>query len=245
MQIKILIVEDEALIAMHLKSILEDLDYFVTHVNSFETAVKYLDLETPQLVLLDINLNKAKDGVDLGHYLLAKGNVPYVYLTSYADKITIDRVNETRPNGYIIKPFKPIDLSTTISVVLNTYKHKNIDVYNDKTTPLEIIPYQLKAVVRYINDNVDKKLEVDELTNLTEWTRHHFIKLFTKYLNKSPYQYVLQRKIEKAKSLLIDNDMTANQIAFELGFKSYSNFCHAFKKNYNDTPLAYRNKYQK
>ena len=246
MKPKILIVEDEALIAMHIKSILEEIDYEITdHVGSVEAAIEAIKKETPNLVLLDINLNKAKDGVDLGHYLLEKGTIPFIYLTSYADKITLDRVNETRPDGYIIKPFKPIDLTTTISIVLNNYKHKNIDSNYGKDELVPVIPSQLKEVINYINENIDKKLEIEELVNLTEWSRHHFIKLFTKYLNIAPYQYILSRKIEKSKSLLIETRMSTNQLAFELGFKSYSNFCNAFKKNNEISPLEYRNKFQK
>ena len=246
MKPKILIVEDEALIAMHIKSILEEIDYEITdNVGSVEAAIEAIKKETPNLVLLDINLNKAKDGVDLGHYLLEKGNIPFIYLTSYADKITLDRVNETRPDGYIIKPFKPIDLTTTISIVLNNYKHKNIDSNYGKDELVEVIPSQLKEVINYINENIDKKLEIEELVNLTEWSRHHFIKLFTKYLNIAPYQYILSRKIEKSKSLLIETRISTNQLAFELGFKSYSNFCNAFKKNNEISPLEFRNKFQK
>lgn len=72
-------------------------------------------------------------------------------------------------------------------------------------------------------------MDIEELTQLTEWKRHHFIKLFTEYLAVTPYQYVLLRKIEKSETLLIETNIPIHQIAFELGFKSYSNFCNAFK----------------
>jgi DNA-binding response OmpR family regulator len=128
MNTKILVVEDEVVIAMQIKSILEEEGYeVVINIYSVEAAIQHIEAETPMLVLIDINLNKYKDGVDLGRYLLERGNIPYIYITSYSSKTTLDRVNETRPHGYIVKPFKPSDLVSTISIVLNNYKHREID----------------------------------------------------------------------------------------------------------------------
>jgi AraC-like DNA-binding protein len=244
MKSKILVVEDEALIAMHIKAILEEVDYEVfINVNSVEAAIAHIESDCPNIVLIDINLNRTKDGIELGRYLLEKNCCPYLYITSYVDSSTLDRVKETRPNGYIVKPFKASDLVSNIAIILNNYSYKKIDLHNKLDEPVETAPYRLKQVVQYINENIDKKLEIDELVELTEWRRHHFVKLFIKYLAVAPYQYILSRKIEKSKSLLKDTNIPINQIAFELGFKSYSNFCNAFKKKNNEVPLDYRKKY--
>jgi response regulator RpfG family c-di-GMP phosphodiesterase len=57
--------------------------------------------------LLILILNQNKDGVDLGTYLLAKDTIPYIYITSYSNnKVVLDRVNDTRPHGYIVKPLE-------------------------------------------------------------------------------------------------------------------------------------------
>lgn len=244
MKSKILVVEDEALIAMHIKAILEEVDYEVfINTNSVEAAIAHIEADCPNIVLIDINLNKNKDGVELGRYLLEKNCIPYLYITSCVDNITLDRVKETRPNGYIVKPFKTSDLISNIAIILNNHSYKKIDLHKVADAPVETTPYRLKQVVQYINDNIDKKLEIDELAELTGWRRHHFIKLFIKYLAVAPYQYILSRKIEKSKSLLLDTNIPINQIAFDLGFKSYSNFCNAFKKNNEEVPLDYRRKY--
>lgn len=245
MKPQILVVEDEALIAMDIKSILEELGHEVVVHNAVDAAIAYLKIANPVLVLIDINLHKDKDGIELGRYLLEKNSIPYLYLTSYSDKMTLDRVKETRPAGYIVKPFKPADLISNVAIVLNNYKHKNIDLVNNQNTLMETIPYRLKQVIQYINDNIEKKLDIEELTHLTEWKRHHFIKLFTEYIAVPPYQYILLRKIEKSETVLIETNIPIHQIAFELGFKSYSNFCNAFKKCNSITPTAYRSKYQK
>ena len=241
----VLIVEDEALIAMHIKAILEDEGYCVFLVNNVDDAISCIQKESIALVLIDIHLNKDKDGVSLGKYLLQLDRIPYIYITSYIDKETLDRVKETRPYGYIVKPFKDIDVITSTSIVLNNYKYKEIDILRKKEVPNDFIPYRLKEVIAYINENIEQKLEIDELASKSQWKRHHFMKMFTKYVHVSPYQYILTRKIEKAKILLVDTAIPLNQIAYELGFKSYANFSNAFKKNCNMTAENYRKRFQK
>lgn len=246
MKRKILVVEDEVLIAMQIKSILEDQGYdVVINIYSVEAAIQHIEAEAPLLVLIDINLNKNKDGIDLGRFLLEKDNIPYIYITSYSNKSTLDRVNETRPDGYIVKPFKPADLVATISVVLNNYKHRDIDPFITEDKTPDNVPFKMKMIVNYINDNIDKKIEVDDLIKLSNWKERHFSRLFYDYLKVSPYQYILSRKIEKAKSLIDETSTALKDIAFDLGFKSYSNFCIAFKKVNGDSPDDYRKKQKK
>jgi AraC-like DNA-binding protein/CheY-like chemotaxis protein len=246
MKTKILIVEDELVIALDIKGLLEEWGYeAIIDVTSVEDAIVCIEKEKPNLVLIDINLNKNQTGDALGAYLLEKDNTPYIYLTSYCDKATLDRVNKTRPDGYVVKPFKDEDLMATISVVLNNYKHRILDTLRSTSSITDkSICYKLKAVTCYINANIHKKLEIDELTKLTQWKRDYFIKIFSKYLQISPYQYILKRKIDKAKLLLEQTDIPINEIAFELGFNMYSNFCSTFKKNIELTPENYRKRFR-
>lgn len=242
---KILIVEDEQLIAYEMQGTIEKLGFeVIIKVTSVEQAILCIEEQQPILVLIDINLNKSKDGTHLGHYLLQKDTIPYIYVTSYADKETIDQVNATRPHGYLVKPFKDEDLKVTISVVLNNYYHKKIDAVRNNENEKDFIPQRIRKVVNYINANVDKKIEIQELVALTEWKTDHLIRLFSKYLHVTPYQYILSRKMDKAKALLEETDIPINEIAFDLGFESSSNFFLAFKKIVDDTPENYRKLHQ-
>jgi AraC-like DNA-binding protein len=243
---KVVVVEDELIIALDIKQILDNNGFeAIIDITSVEEAVICIEKHEPILVLIDINLNKKRDGIDLGNYLLQKDNIPYLYITSFSDKMTLDRVIETRPHGFIVKPFKPVDLISNVAIVLNNYKHKNIDPLRLNNQSDDWIPYRLRQITNYINENIDKKIEIDELVQLTQWKRHHFTRLFTKYLRVSPYQYILLRKIDKAKLLLEETVIPINEIANDLGFKSYSNFCNAFKKIKSDTPEHHRRKYRK
>ncbi len=245
MKTKIIVVEDELLIALHIKKVLEKHDYeVVIDITSVEDAILYIEKTPPDLVLIDINLNKDKEGTELGKYLLKKDSIPYIYITSYSDKSTLEKVNMTRPKGYIVKPFKEEDLLATISVVLNNYYHKKIDIDNSNPINKDPIPFKVKEIVSYINTNLEKKLDVEKLTKLTKWKKDHFTRLFTKYLGTTPYQYVLTKKIERSKVLLSDTLIPINEIAFELGFDSHSNFYHLFKKIADDTPDNFRKRNQ-
>jgi AraC-like DNA-binding protein/CheY-like chemotaxis protein len=239
----IVVVEDESLIAFDIKLILEKEGYdTIINITSVEMAIECIEKHQPILVLIDINLNKDKDGIDLGSYMLQKDTIPYIYITSYSNKTTLDKVNDTRPHGYIVKPFKPSDLLSTISVVLNNYKHRNIDTFRVEILEDEVIPFRIKEVINYINKNIEKKIDVDELIVLTKWTKRHFSRIFFKYLHVTPYQYILSRKVKKAESMLKDTEIPINQISFDLGFQSHSNFCIAFKKINGSTPENYRNR---
>lgn len=242
---KILIVEDELLIAKNLSIILEGEGYeTLIGITTVNEAIEVINQENFVLVLIDINLRSNSDGVELGNYLLKKDTIPFIYITSHSDNVTLDRIKYTRPHGIIIKPFKAIDIKSTVSIVLSNFKHKHIDVFrNDEEHKVDEVPFILKNVIQYINDNITEKIEIQQLTEMTKWSHHHFIRTFTKYINQTPYQYILKKKIEKAKAIICESDTSLSIIAIDVGFSSYSNFCNAFKKETGKTPEMFRKLY--
>lgn len=134
---KIIIVEDEAIIADHLAMCLEDLGYkVVAIVDEAEEALRELKKEKANLVLIDININGAIDGVDLAHRINREYAIPFVFITSNTDKITIERVKPTQPAAFIVKPYTTESLSTNIELALYQHKQKEpkdqeINILND------------------------------------------------------------------------------------------------------------------
>lgn len=241
MKPNIIVVEDELLIAMDIKGVLAEEGYnAIINVTSVEQAIASIEEYNPILFLIDINLKQDKDGIELGKYLLEKDQTPYLYITSYADKMTLDRVKETRPYGYIVKPFKSVDIKTTIAVVLNNYRHRNIENHRKETVIQDDTSFVIKKTIDYINNHISEKIEIAHLVELTHWQEQHFIRMFTKQIGTTPYQYILERKIEKSKGLLLETTLPIKDIAFDLGFSSYSNFCNAFKKATHKTPDTFR-----
>jgi YesN/AraC family two-component response regulator len=242
MKKRILIVEDELFIAHHLKSIIEeDQEYEVfADITSVDQAILAIEKINPDLVLIDIKLKGYKDGIELGQYVLNMDKIPFIYITSYTDSITLERVKNTRPYGFVVKPFKKSDVMTTIYLTLNNYSHKNIDLLRTEKKILEDIPLTIRNVIVYIDENIYEKIEIEELAQLTRWKKHHFIRTFDREIGVTPYQYILKKKIDIAKSLIKETNQPINEIAFDLGFVNYSNFSYTFKKFCSTTPENFR-----
>lgn len=117
--VKILIVEDESLVAMDMTDMLRRIGYDVlSAAYSYDEAVAHLDTSDPDLVLLDIQLGGDKTGLALAQLIGEKYQKPFVFITSHSDKATVSKAAALRPNGYLVKPFDQEDLFTSIEVAL-------------------------------------------------------------------------------------------------------------------------------
>lgn len=120
---KILVVEDESIIAADIKNKLEDLGYIVSRiVSNGKDAIKSVSELDIDLVLMDIILKGDMDGIEAAGEIKKYMDIPIVYLTAHSDKKTIKRAKLTGPFGYIIKPFNNEILGSSIEIAL--YKHK-------------------------------------------------------------------------------------------------------------------------
>ena len=124
---KILIVEDESIIAEDIADSLMALGYQVTAiVHSGEEALESAAQERPDLVLMDVNLQGEIDGITAGEKMRSRFQIPVIYLTAYADENTLRRVNSTKPFGYIVKPFEEKNLHTTIQLALHRHLYDSL-----------------------------------------------------------------------------------------------------------------------
>ncbi|MEN9975536.1 MAG: hypothetical protein RLZZ282_1542 [Verrucomicrobiota bacterium] len=120
---RLMIVEDEAIVATHLKINLSQLGYHVVgSAASGEGALtKAADLQ-PDLVLMDIGLQGQMDGIETAHAMRTRFQIPVVFLTAHSENTMLQRAKLAEPYGYIIKPFRDRDLEITIEIAL--YKHQ-------------------------------------------------------------------------------------------------------------------------
>jgi len=126
-QKKILIVEDESIIAEDISDSLISLGYRITGmVYSGEEAIEAAAKFRPDLVLMDVNLQGEIDGITAAAEIRARFQIPVVYLTAYADENTLRRVNATKPFGYIVKPFEEKNLHTTIQLALHRHEYDSL-----------------------------------------------------------------------------------------------------------------------
>lgn len=122
---KILISEDEVIIAEDIAASLEELGYETCAIDTGEDTLDMIRETQPDLVLLDINLRGKADGVEIGARIRQEFNIPFIYLTAYADKATLDRAKKTEPDGFLVKPFDEKSLRSAIEIALYKYDNHN------------------------------------------------------------------------------------------------------------------------
>ncbi len=121
-RIRVLIVEDNPLIAEDIAGFLDEIDYDVLGIAyDLEMALQALAHHSPDAAILDINLNGKLDGIEVGRMINEQYHIPFIYLTSYADRDTLEKIKPTRPYGYIVKPFDEKDLLSALEIAI--YNH--------------------------------------------------------------------------------------------------------------------------
>ena len=119
---RILIVEDESIIALDIKTSLKHAGYAIAGVaSSGKEAIALAHSEQPDLILMDIRLQGLMDGIEAAHQIHEQQSCPIVFLTAHTDSQTLDRAKLTDPFGYLTKPFEDHSLITTIEIALARY----------------------------------------------------------------------------------------------------------------------------
>lgn len=122
-KIRILVVEDESIVAKDIQQTLIRLGYDVpATASSAQNAYARLEELEPDLVFLDIKLKGDQDGIHIAEHIKQKYDIPVIFLTSFVDKNTLDRAKITEPYGYLVKPFNESDLQTTVEMALYKFQ---------------------------------------------------------------------------------------------------------------------------
>ncbi|MEJ7739273.1 MAG: response regulator transcription factor [Chitinophagaceae bacterium] len=126
-EVRVLIIEDEPVIAENIAGYLNNNDFMVSGIAyDSEEARNQLMVNTPDAVLMDINLGSDEDGIDLARFINKNYKVPILFLTSYADKETIQRAKEVEPSAYILKPFHEKALLASLEIAISNYARRHI-----------------------------------------------------------------------------------------------------------------------
>jgi AraC-like DNA-binding protein len=237
----LLVVGLDLALSQEVQNVLENEGYEVKFISILTgDIINHIVKITPQLVMIDIEEAQSDRCIQLGRYLLNEDLIPFLYLSSNANNVILENIKRTRPYGFLIKPLRDKDVKACVKLILYNYTHKNIDLLKTDKKVIEDVPYRIRHVINYINENINEKIDIDELANLTRWKKHHFIRIFSSIIGVTPYQYILINKMEIAKALIENTDQPINEIAFDLGFVNYSNFGHIFKKICYTSPENYR-----
>jgi len=118
----LLVVEDESVFAFGIQVKLEQMGYKVVgSASNGELAVKLAEEFRPDVVLMDIHLRRGMDGIRAAQQIWSQYRIPVIYMTAFADDDTLEQAKIAEPYGYLVKPFKPEDMHTTIQVALNRH----------------------------------------------------------------------------------------------------------------------------
>jgi CheY-like chemotaxis protein len=116
---RVMIVEDEAVVALHLRQELTNLGYTVAGTaTAGAPALKMIEEVFPDVILMDIHIQGAMDGIETAGKIPRYLHIPVIFLTAYSEDVTLKRAGETHPYGYLIKPFLDRELHATIKMAL-------------------------------------------------------------------------------------------------------------------------------
>jgi DNA-binding NarL/FixJ family response regulator len=182
---KILVVEDEPLIAEDILGFLHETGYTnVLMAYSAGDALELLGKDEFDFVFLDIDLNGEMDGVDLASYINAHQQIPFAFITSFSDKKTLEKVKLTYPVGYVVKPFKESDIFTTLEIGFSNFYNRSrssdlkIDKINQKI-PVALTPKEFEVLVKIVQGKSNYEISSELFVSLNT-VKTHAKNLFVK-----------------------------------------------------------------
>ncbi len=139
---------------------------------------------------------------------------------------------EEEPFGYEMKVKKTlIDIYLTIA---------EKGMFEHDTAPSGIPPKNILSAIEYIHTNFPQKIYICQLAELTGYSSVYFEEFFKAYMGKTPSEYIMLYRLDAAKKLLGETDMSVTEIAQSCGFTNVSYFIRSFKKAYRTTPYGYK-----
>lgn len=186
-EVNVLIVEDEPMVAEDIAEALNNIDFKVSAVVYTEKgALEELKNNTPDIVLLDINLKKGNEGIQIAEEINRRYHIPFVYLTAYSDKATLEMVQHTEPSGYLVKPFSEKGLFAALQLALlshgkklkNSFTIPDLGKLNSKlSSPLSEREYEL---LQKIFDGLTTKEIAASLFIATSTVKTHIRHIYLK-----------------------------------------------------------------
>lgn len=157
-KIKILVVEDELIIADDLCDTLEDLGYYTFEpCANYSEAIAQIEIEKPDIAILDIELGGRKTGIDLAQKIRESYNFPFIFLTSNTDAITVEKAKKVNPPAYLAKPFTKENIYTAIEIALSN---------NTKNKPLNSVSSIVKEALFIKEKRTYKKINFSDIQYL-------------------------------------------------------------------------------
>lgn len=169
---KILLLEDEFIIAKDIQVLLEKSDqYTVSIARNYEQAKEKYKNEKIDIIICDVNLNEDKDGIDFIKDNILTNSIPVIYLTAYSDSNIVKRAKNTTPFAYLLKPFNEMQLNITIELALLNYKkiELNIKENTENTEKIKALTNREKEILLVLASGKTSK-ETGGVLNISSYT---------------------------------------------------------------------------
>jgi DNA-binding NarL/FixJ family response regulator len=182
---KVLIVEDEPLVAEDLAMLLKKEGYTIAGIaHTGSRALDYLHNQKPDLALLDIALNAPLSGFSIAETINEKYQIPFIFITAFSDRHTLDRAKNLYPSGYIVKPFKKKDVLVNVELALHHSQRKSTSPFlelkeiNENHTS-HISPKEYEIILDIVNGLSNQEL-ADKHSISLNTVKTHLKRIFTK-----------------------------------------------------------------
>lgn len=195
--IKILIVEDEQIVALDLKRRLTKLGYQITGMAANgNKALALVKREQPNIVLMDIHIQGDADGVEVAAMMQKMHSIPVIYLTAYSEEKTLSRARETRPYGYLLKPFSDRELHVMIQISIERYERDMLIIKNEQHFRLALEAAHLGTweIAKEPCEVFMRKSSKGNLEPLTDWKT--FFQSIDKHDKRKVFEFIERLRSE-------------------------------------------------
>lgn len=201
----------------------------------------------PDIIIMDIKMPGINGIKALELIKKENPNKEVIMLTAYDDFEFIHKVLVLGGSDYILKPIKPDKIMEIVDNIIDKVENKGIELGDKKHIDEKYLDSSLTneekivdKVSKYIDDNMDKMLKLEELASICNLSPGYFSRIFKKETGKTVITYINEKKVERAKKLLKESKEPIINISLDLGFDDCGYFIRVFKKIAGLTPKAFR-----
>ncbi|KWT83502.1 diguanylate cyclase domain-containing protein [Candidatus Magnetominusculus xianensis] len=199
---KILLVEDEAIVALEVKDRLQNMGYTVVDIISHgEDVYEAAQRTNPDLILMDIKLKGPVDGIEAATHIRTELDIPVIYLTAYSNDELRDRALKSCPSGYIIKPFKEIELNILIKLALQ--KHVKDKKFIEITGNLQDKIEHSRSDLAEANKRLEEQIQQSRLREQEIERNYEIQKIISKVLRTSLEPISIKEHLQRTLELIL------------------------------------------
>jgi len=240
----ILLINQQRTINVRLQTMLEQMGHKVCGVaRTTPEALLLVENAEANIIYLDLSFGEGHDGPQFAQIALNETDAKLIYIISNAGRTIAKHADQTRPDAYLVYPFDEQDVYMSITTALSPDQAPEPPAIlrelleQDETSAWNQLPE--KSLV-YVRENLDKEITLKRMASIAGMSESNFSRRFKASMKITPYQYVLQERLEEAKYMLRHLDMSLVHIAAATGFSSQSHFSTVFRKHTKLTPLQFR-----